>query len=141
MTMTARIRVDHLTRVEGHGNIVVNVTDGVVEKCEWQVPEAPRFFEAMLRGRHYSEVAHHQPDLRHLLHRSRWRRRGGERARHRGQRAELEAARLIKRRTSTFVCTSTSWPPPTLARASVFPLVETHGEVVADITAQRLAHE
>ena len=57
MTTTARIRVDHLTRVEGHGNIVVNVTDGVVEKCEWQVPEAPRFFESMVRGRHYSEVA------------------------------------------------------------------------------------
>ena len=50
---TARIRVDHVTRVEGHGNIVVNVTDGVVEKCEWQVPEAPRFFESMVRGRHY----------------------------------------------------------------------------------------
>lgn len=57
MTTTARIRVDHVTRVEGHGNIVVNVTDGVVEKCEWQVPEAPRFFESMVRGRHYSEVA------------------------------------------------------------------------------------
>jgi coenzyme F420-reducing hydrogenase alpha subunit len=57
MTTTARIRVDHVTRVEGHGNIVVNVSDGVVEKCEWQVPEAPRFFESMVRGRHYSEVA------------------------------------------------------------------------------------
>ncbi|MCX6364675.1 MAG: Ni/Fe hydrogenase subunit alpha, partial [Actinobacteria bacterium] len=57
MTTTARIRVDHLTRVEGHGNIVVNVTNGTVETCEWRVPEAPRFFEAMVRGRHYTEVA------------------------------------------------------------------------------------
>ena len=57
MTTNIRIDVHHLTRVEGHGNIVVNVTNGVVEKCEWQVPEAPRFFEAMVRGRHYSEVA------------------------------------------------------------------------------------
>jgi coenzyme F420-reducing hydrogenase alpha subunit len=57
MTTTARIRVEHLTRVEGHGNIIVNVTDGVVEKCVWQVPESPRFFESMVRGRHYSEVA------------------------------------------------------------------------------------
>jgi coenzyme F420-reducing hydrogenase alpha subunit len=56
-TQNAKINVHHLTRVEGHGNIVVNVTDGTVEKCEWQVPEAPRFFEAMVRGRHYSEVA------------------------------------------------------------------------------------
>ncbi|MEN8254159.1 MAG: nickel-dependent hydrogenase large subunit [Verrucomicrobiota bacterium] len=56
-TQNANINVHHVTRVEGHGNIVVNVTDGAVEKCEWQVPEAPRFFEAMVRGRHYSEVA------------------------------------------------------------------------------------
>ncbi|KQC13638.1 MAG: hydrogenase/sulfur reductase subunit alpha [Desulfuromonas sp. SDB] len=50
------INVHHLTRVEGHGNIVVNVKEGKIERCEWQVPEAPRFFEAMIRGRHYSEV-------------------------------------------------------------------------------------
>jgi sulfhydrogenase subunit alpha len=57
MPKNINIDVHHLTRVEGHGNIHVNVADGVVEKCEWQVPEAPRFFEAMVRGRHYSEVA------------------------------------------------------------------------------------
>jgi sulfhydrogenase subunit alpha len=51
------IDIHHLTRVEGHGNIVVNVTDGTIERCQWQVPEAPRFFEAMIVGRHYSEVA------------------------------------------------------------------------------------
>ncbi|MBI5622975.1 MAG: Ni/Fe hydrogenase subunit alpha [Elusimicrobia bacterium] len=53
----AKVRVHHLTRVEGHGNIEVDVKDGKVLKCEWQVPEAPRFFEAMVRGRHYTEVA------------------------------------------------------------------------------------
>jgi coenzyme F420-reducing hydrogenase alpha subunit len=57
MGQTIKFDVHHLTRVEGHGNIVVNVNDGVIEKCEWQVPEAPRFFEAMVRDRHYSEVA------------------------------------------------------------------------------------
>jgi len=57
MGQTIQFDVHHLTRVEGHGNIVVNVTDGRIEKCEWQVPEAPRFFEAMVRDRHYSEVA------------------------------------------------------------------------------------
>lgn len=56
MGQTINIDVHHITRVEGHGNIKVNVTDGVVERCEWQVPEAPRFFEAMVRGRHYTEV-------------------------------------------------------------------------------------
>jgi coenzyme F420-reducing hydrogenase alpha subunit len=57
MLQNVNIDVHHLTRVEGHGNIAVNVTNGTVEKCEWRVPEAPRFFEAMVRGRHYSEVA------------------------------------------------------------------------------------
>jgi coenzyme F420-reducing hydrogenase alpha subunit len=56
MTKNVNIHVHHVTRVEGHGNIVVNVNNGTIEKCEWQVPEAPRFFEAMVRGRHYSEV-------------------------------------------------------------------------------------
>ncbi len=57
MSANINIHVHHVTRVEGHGNILVNVKNGNVEKCEWQVPEAPRFFEAMVRGRHYSEVA------------------------------------------------------------------------------------
>lgn len=57
MGQTIGFDVHHLTRVEGHGNIIVNVTNGVIEKCEWQVPEAPRFFEALVRDRHYSEVA------------------------------------------------------------------------------------
>lgn len=57
MSKNVNIHVHHVTRVEGHGNIVVNVNNGTIEKCEWQVPEAPRFFEAMVRGRHFTEVA------------------------------------------------------------------------------------
>ena len=43
------INVEYLTRVEGHGNIVINVKKGKLEKCELHIIEAPRFFEAMLR--------------------------------------------------------------------------------------------
>src|SRR4030042_740140 len=50
------INVHHLTRVEGHGNIVVNVNSGKIEKLQWQVPEAPRFFEAMVRGHSYQDI-------------------------------------------------------------------------------------
>jgi sulfhydrogenase subunit alpha len=50
------ISVHHVTRVEGHGNIRVRAKDGVIEKVEWQVPEAPRFFEAMVRGRSYEDI-------------------------------------------------------------------------------------
>ncbi len=52
------VEVHHVTRVEGHGNIYVNVREGSVERCEWQVPEAPRFFEAMVVGRQWSELQH-----------------------------------------------------------------------------------
>lgn len=50
------INVEHVTRVEGHGNIVLNVKKGKIEQLQWQVSEAPRFFEAMLRGRNYDEL-------------------------------------------------------------------------------------
>ncbi len=50
------INVHHVTRIEGHGNIKVRASDGVIEQVEWQVPEAPRFFEAMVRGRSYEDI-------------------------------------------------------------------------------------
>lgn len=56
MSKSFNIHVEHVTRVEGHGNIVLNVKKGKIEKIQWQVPEAPRFFEAMLRGRQYTEL-------------------------------------------------------------------------------------
>ncbi len=56
----ANLNIDlhYITRVEGHGNIVVNAKDGKVDKVEWQVPEAPRFFEAMVIGQKW-DVVHH----------------------------------------------------------------------------------
>jgi sulfhydrogenase subunit alpha len=55
---TVNVNVHHLTRVEGHGNIVVDVKNGELVQCEFHVVEAPRFFEAMLRGRPYYEASH-----------------------------------------------------------------------------------
>ncbi len=52
------INLHYVTRVEGHGNIVVNVKEGKLEKLQWQVPEAPRFFEAMVIGQKW-DVVHH----------------------------------------------------------------------------------
>ena len=52
------INVEYLTRVEGHGNIVINVKEGKLEKCELEIVEAPRFFEAMVKGRSLFEVQH-----------------------------------------------------------------------------------
>lgn len=56
--MSKRIDVHYVTRVEGHGDIVVEVADGQLKECRFKVVETPRFFEAMLRGRPYSEASH-----------------------------------------------------------------------------------
>lgn len=55
---TLSINVHHLTRVEGHGNIVVDVNNGRVKECRFEVVEAPRFFQAFVRGRPYTEINH-----------------------------------------------------------------------------------
>src|SRR4030066_1936588 len=52
------LEVHYVTRVEGHGNIYVNVKKGTIERCEWAFPEAPRFFEAMVLGRQWNELHH-----------------------------------------------------------------------------------
>ena len=56
--MSKRIDVHHVTRVEGHGNIVVEVAGGQLKECRFDVVETPRFFEAMLIGRPYLEASH-----------------------------------------------------------------------------------
>ena len=57
MTREININVEHLTRVEGHGNIVLNAKDGSIENVQWQVSEAPRLFEAFVRGKPYTQLA------------------------------------------------------------------------------------
>jgi coenzyme F420-reducing hydrogenase alpha subunit len=52
------INVEYLTRVEGHGNIVIDVKDGKLENCRLDIVESPRFFEGMLRGRSIFEAQH-----------------------------------------------------------------------------------
>lgn len=56
--MTKRIEVHHVTRVEGHGDIIVEVAGNEVKECRFEVVESPRFFEAMLKGRPYTEASH-----------------------------------------------------------------------------------
>jgi len=56
MKVNLNVDVHHLTRVEGHGNIRVKVKDGKLEEAAWDVVETPRFFEVMLKGKHYSSA-------------------------------------------------------------------------------------
>ncbi len=50
------IKVENLSRIEGEGGITVEISDGKVETVHVNVYEAPRFFEAFLRGRSYQDV-------------------------------------------------------------------------------------
>jgi len=53
------IKVDCLARVEGEGGLSIKVVEGKIVELNFNIFEPPRFFEAFLRGRHFSEV----PDI------------------------------------------------------------------------------
>jgi sulfhydrogenase subunit alpha len=58
--MKARtIKTDYLSRVEGEGALYVKIKDAKVEDVKLKIFEPPRFFEALLRGRAFSEA----PDI------------------------------------------------------------------------------
>jgi len=56
---TKTIRVDNLTRVEGEGSLYIKLVGERVADVKLKIYEPPRFFEAFLRGRHFSEA----PDI------------------------------------------------------------------------------
>jgi len=58
MSKNLSLNLEFLTRVEGHGHIVIDVAAGVLQTCQLQVVEAPRFFEALLVGRSLFEAQH-----------------------------------------------------------------------------------
>ncbi len=51
------IKVPYVTRVEGHGNIVVDLRDGKLVKSVLEIVEPPRYFEAMMKGYLYTDAA------------------------------------------------------------------------------------
>jgi coenzyme F420-reducing hydrogenase alpha subunit len=50
------IKTDSLARVEGEGGVVIEITDGSISKVHMRIFEAPRFFEAFLKGRPHQDV-------------------------------------------------------------------------------------
>jgi coenzyme F420-reducing hydrogenase alpha subunit len=59
MTNAREISVEYLARVEGEGSMRVKVVDDQIEDVEFSIFEPPRFFEAFLRGRPYTDA----PDI------------------------------------------------------------------------------
>jgi sulfhydrogenase subunit alpha len=56
---TKTIKTDYLARVEGEGAMIVRIAGGEVEEVKLNIYEPPRFFEAFLRGRGFTEA----PDI------------------------------------------------------------------------------
>jgi sulfhydrogenase subunit alpha len=54
-TANRTLKVGALARVEGEGAMLVRVRRGQVQEVQLNIYEPPRFFEAFLRGRHYTE--------------------------------------------------------------------------------------
>lgn len=55
MTKTS-IHVEHIARIEGHGNVHLVIDNGRVEACEMNVVEPARLFEGMVRSRRFEDV-------------------------------------------------------------------------------------
>jgi len=130
------VKVDHVTRVEGHGNIVVNVKRGKIEECKWEIVEAPRFFEALVRGRNYLEVSHIVSRICGICS------VGHTLASLKAEEAAMgvqvsEQTKLLRRiliqgeNLQSHVLHTYFWAAPDFVGApSVFPLVKTHPDVV-----------
>jgi len=56
MKLTRTIDIHHVSRVEGHGNIRITIKDGKLQEASWNVVETPRFFEAMLVGKKWENA-------------------------------------------------------------------------------------
>jgi coenzyme F420-reducing hydrogenase alpha subunit len=54
----AKFDIHHLARVEGHGDLFVELKDGKEPRVEMRVTEGARLFEAFLRNQCYGEVSH-----------------------------------------------------------------------------------
>jgi coenzyme F420-reducing hydrogenase alpha subunit len=55
--LSLAITVPYVTRVEGHGNIVIDMREGKLVRSHLQVVEPPRYFEAMIKGYPYTDIA------------------------------------------------------------------------------------
>lgn len=58
-TTSRKIKVDALSRVEGEGALDLHIRNGEIKDLKFRIFEPPRFFEALLQGRDYSEA----PDI------------------------------------------------------------------------------
>lgn len=137
MKKTVNVNVKHLTRVEGHGNIHIKIRNGQLLEAQWEIIETPRFFEAMLVGRHWDNapwitgricgicsIGHTLASIRAV-----------ENAFNIVPDEQTQKLRLLLKHMETLQSHSLHLCflvlPDFMNAGSVFPLINSHGEIVA----------
>lgn len=148
MNKDIKIELEHITRIEGHGNIVLDAKNGKVMSVQWQVPEAPRFFEAMVVGRDYYELSHITSricgicSIAHSL--------VSLKATESAMNINISEQTILLRKLAIHAENTQSHvlhlgylvAPDLFGVGSVFPLIKTHKDIVAKIIKiHRLANE
>jgi sulfhydrogenase subunit alpha len=142
------INIQNVTRVEGHGNIVVNVKNGELEKCDLEITESPRLFEAMLKGRPFTDAVHITCRICGIC--SAGHTNASVRAMENAIGLEVSEQTVLLRRLmlhgehlqSHYLHVLFLAAPDFLGVGSVFPLVETHPDVVKiALRLKRLAND
>jgi sulfhydrogenase subunit alpha len=54
--MTHTISLNHITKIEGHANLFVEIENDKVKRCELSSIEGSRYFEGLLKGKRYYEA-------------------------------------------------------------------------------------
>jgi len=134
------INVEHVARVEGHGNIHIRVEDNKLVECTWEVVETPRFFEVMMKGLSIEMAPHLAAricgicSISHALACA----RAAERALDIEIPETAKKVRLLAKHAETLQSHTLHLfflaAPDLLDTGSVIPLVKTHPQVIAFAT-------
>jgi len=54
--VSTTIKLNHITKIEGHASLAVKIEKGKITKCELSSTEGARFFEGLVVGKPFSEV-------------------------------------------------------------------------------------
>ncbi len=55
---TKAINIDHIARIEGHGNVKVVINEGKLKTVEMNIVEPARLFESMVHGRSFKDCSY-----------------------------------------------------------------------------------
>jgi len=53
-----KINIDHVTKIEGHAKLHIKIDKGEVKKVSLDIFEGSRYFEGILKQKHYNDVNH-----------------------------------------------------------------------------------